>query len=505
MFKMVDHVNVFFQSSGSQWLLPISDYFGFPLEMVNFLACQLFALLSAFWFRLYLSPCHSNPVVRHAVATLLGITFLIYCFGWSSTHFLAVVLANYLIMTQAEINHVHRYSMVMAMGYLTVCQVSRLVIFKYGILSTDFSGPLMIMTQKITSLAFQLHDGMCKKAEELTSEQKLLALNVRPSLVEYLSYNLNFLSVLVGPFNNYKDYINFIEGTHVSSRLRRQSSTCNGHNVYYKIQHPSPLSAVWKKLLVCSGCMLFFFIVTRSLPILYNVNPHFVSHAPFITRLTYSLLSMQAARPKFYFAWTLGDAINNAAGFGFEGLDENGKASWNLISNLNIIGIETATSYKTFIDNWNIQTGKWLKTVCYDRVQRHRIALTFILSALWHGAYPGYYFSFITSILITLVARAVRKLFRHHFLSSRGLKLGYDILTWVSTQLAISYTFMPFLLLGVEPTMVYYRSMYFHVHIISILAMFVLYPKLKSKVPSGAKRTSAQCLQVYCNNNDKTS
>lgn len=49
---------------------------------MNFLACQLFALAAAFWFRLYLSPSHANPLVRHAVATLLGIAFLIFCFGW---------------------------------------------------------------------------------------------------------------------------------------------------------------------------------------------------------------------------------------------------------------------------------------------------------------------------------------------------------------------------------------------------------------------------------------
>lgn len=46
------------------------------------MACQLFALAAAFWFRLYLSPHHANPLVRHAVATLLGIAFLIFCFGW---------------------------------------------------------------------------------------------------------------------------------------------------------------------------------------------------------------------------------------------------------------------------------------------------------------------------------------------------------------------------------------------------------------------------------------
>lgn len=57
-------------------LLPVSP------TQVNFLTCQLFALAAAFWFRLYLSPSHANPLVRHAVASLLGIAFLIFCFGW---------------------------------------------------------------------------------------------------------------------------------------------------------------------------------------------------------------------------------------------------------------------------------------------------------------------------------------------------------------------------------------------------------------------------------------
>lgn len=36
------------------------------------------------------------------------------------------------------------------------------------------------------------------------------------------------------------------------------------------------------------------------------------------------------------------DAVNNAAGYGFEGLDESGRPSWDLVSNLNIVGIEVA-------------------------------------------------------------------------------------------------------------------------------------------------------------------
>lgn len=36
------------------------------------------------------------------------------------------------------------------------------------------------------------------------------------------------------------------------------------------------------------------------------------------------------------------DAVNNAAGYGFSGMDEKGKPTWDLIRNLNILGIEVS-------------------------------------------------------------------------------------------------------------------------------------------------------------------
>lgn len=499
----MEPVETTFKSTGALWLLPLSEYLGFPVDQLNFMVCQLLSLAAAFWFRLYLSPSHTNPLVRHAVATLFGIAILIFCFGWYASHMLTVVFASYLIIHKGDIDNVHRYTMVWAMGYLTLCQIIRVYIFNYGILSTDFSGPLMMVTQKITILAFQLHDGMCKEPDRLNPDQKLLAIKQKPSLIAYLSYNLNFLSVLVGPCSDYKDYIDFIEGRHISSRLH--SHTCNGHNGYAKQVEPSPMRAVCRKLLICAGCVLFFLIVTRSLPITYNVDPDFVANASFLTKLTYAFFSVQASRPKFYFAWTLADAVNNAAGFGFSGMDENGKPTWELLCNLNIVGIETATSYKTFIDNWNIRTGIWLKMVCYDRATRYRLPLTFVLSALWHGLYPGYYFTFLTGIPFTIAARAIRKSIRHYFLGSKILKLGYDIVTWAATQLAICYTVMPFLLIAVEPTMIYYRSMYFHGHILSILAAVVLHRKHNHRdrsAPNKPSAVSSECQPVHCNNNE---
>ncbi|KAF7708378.1 lysophospholipid acyltransferase 1 isoform X1 [Silurus meridionalis] len=461
--------DILLQTTGCTWLSPISTFLGVPLDQVNFIMCQMFGLAAASWFRLYLSPQRVGPAVRHAVASFLGSMFIIFSFGWYSLHVFMMSFICYVILHRASVHTVHWYSMIVAMGYLTACQVSRVIIFNYGVLATDFSGPLMMMVQKITTLAFQLHDGKCHKQEELTEEQRRLAVVTPPSLLEYLSYTLNFMSILVGPCSNYRDYTEFIEGHHVHSKLKHNIQ----QNGYHTHADPSPVRAVCQKLMVCLGCLFWFFTITRRFPISLNVEPGFVNEASFLSRLAYAFISIQASRPKFYFAWTIADAVHNAAGYGISGLDQKGRVSWDLISNIHIWKIETATSFKMFIDNWNIQTGVWLKSVCYDRVPYFRTPLTFMLSALWHGVYPGYYFTFLTGIPITLTARAARRNFRHYFLHSRSVKLVYDVITWAVTQLTICYAVLPFLVLAVEPTVIYYRSMYFYVHIISILGMLI--------------------------------
>ncbi|ETE68526.1 Lysophospholipid acyltransferase 1, partial [Ophiophagus hannah] len=416
---------------------------------INFVACQLCALLAAFWFRLYLRPNQTNSAVRHAFATILGIYFALFCFGWYSIHIFTLVMIGYFIMNMASISNIHsvlakmfhtinaydsRYSFLVAMGYLTLCHISRIYIFQYGILTTDFSGPLMIVTQKITTLAFQVHDGIGRKAEDLTSEQKQLAIKTRPSLLEYLSYHLNFMSIIAGPCSNFKDYIEFIEGRHVQMKLLKVSwkqRNCD------RFPDPSPVGVILQKLGITLLSLVVFLTLTKTFPATYIVDDQFMNRSSFLTRLA--------------------DAINNAAGFGFNGVDEKGIYRWDLLSNLNIRNIEMATSFKMYVENWNIQTTAWLKRVCYDRTSWYPTALTFLLSALWHGVYPGYYFTFTTGIFMTLAARRVRNNCRHVFISSKVLKVGYDLVTWLATQLSVCYTVAPFVLLAVEPTIKLYN------------------------------------------------
>ncbi|XP_062985848.1 lysophospholipid acyltransferase 1 [Elgaria multicarinata webbii] len=468
---MAEAAGIPYRTTGSTLLHPLSDLLGIPLDQVNFVACQLFALLAAFWFRLYLSPSHTNSGVRHAFATILGIYFAVFCFGWYSIHIFVLVMISYGIMNMASIHNIHRYSFVAAMGYLTLCHISRIYIFHYGILTTDFSGPLMVVTQKITTLAFQVHDRIGRKAEELTTEQNQLAIKTRPSLLEYLSYQLNFMSIIAGPCSNYKDYVAFIEGRHVRMKLLEVNWKKRGHD---KLPDPSPLGAVLHKLCVTLVSLLLFLTLTKNFPVTYIVDKQFISKTSFLSRLGFLYVVMQASKPKYYFAWTLADVINNAAGYGFSGVDERGNFHWNLLSNLNIRKIEMATSFKMYVENWNIQTTAWLKRVCYDRAPRYPTALTFLLSALWHGVYPGYYFTFVTGIFMTLAARAVRNSCRHFFISPKPLKMSYDMATWLVTQLSVCYTVAPFVLLAVEPTIILYRSLYFHMHILCILVLLFL-------------------------------
>uniref|UniRef100_A0A5F8GUE0 Membrane bound O-acyltransferase domain containing 2 n=1 Tax=Monodelphis domestica TaxID=13616 RepID=A0A5F8GUE0_MONDO len=426
-------------TTGSTLLQPLSNAVQLPIDQVNFVVCQLFALLAAVWFRTYLHSSKTSSFIRHVVATLLGLYLSLFCFGWYALHFLVQSGISYSIMIIIGVENMHN--------------------------------PMMIITQKITSLAYEIHDGMFRKEEELTPSQRGLAVRRMPSLLEYLSYNCNFMGILAGPLCSYKDYITFIEGR---SYQVTQTEANGKEERQYERTEPSPNIAVMQKLLVCGLSLLFHLTVSKTLPVEYNIDDHFQATASLPTKVIYLYISIMAARPKYYFAWTLADAINNAAGFGFKGYDKNGKECWDLISNLRIQQIEFSTSFKMFLDNWNIQTALWLKRVCYERASFSPTIQTFILSAIWHGVYPGYYLTFLTGMVMTLAARTMRNNIRHNFIEPPEVKLFYDVITWITTQVAISYTVVPFVLLSIKPSILFFSSWYYCLHITGILVVVLL-------------------------------
>lgn len=54
-------------------------------------------------------------------------------------------------------------------------------------------------------------------------------------------------------------------------------------------------------------------------------------------------------------------------------------------------------------------TNRWLRMIVYERVNNYATILTYALSAVWHGFYPGYYLTFASGALFTFAARTVCK------------------------------------------------------------------------------------------------
>ncbi|XP_078538707.1 membrane-bound glycerophospholipid O-acyltransferase 2-like [Lissotriton helveticus] len=456
----------------------VREFRGLPDKQKDFLICQFSALCAAVLFRRYLHPVHTSPAIRHAVATLLGLYICMFCFGWYTALLVGDVLLCYGILLTADRKHVHIYSLAVAMCCLVAVQVMYYVDDDKE--SSEITGAIMIITQKITKVAFELHDGTAKKAESLNPGQKLRAIRRLPGPLEYLSYHFNFLGIVAGPLCSFKDYVSFIEGRCYSSKEKSSPGSLE----------PSPTSAVMDKLGRCCLLLGLHLTLSKAFPVTYNLDESFLAAAHLPQRLGYMYLSMFACRPKYYFLWTMADAINNAAGFGFSGYDKDGKPCWDLLTNLNILKIETSTSLKMLIDNWNIHTSAWLKEICYERCPVHPMLATFLLSALWHGVFPGYYLAFLSSLIMSLAGQAVRRNLRHHFTHSLVHKRFYDVLTWMATQVSNSYSLAPFILLSLEPSLRFYRSWWYIFHILALLLILLL-PQKRVSFPNGNSKAGS--------------
>jgi lysophospholipid acyltransferase len=119
-------------------------------------------------------------------------------------------------------------------------------------------------------------------------------------------------------------------------------------------------------------------------------------------------------RLKYYGVWLLTEGACILTGLGYKGIDpKTGKVNWNRLQNVNPIGLETAQNSRAYLENWNINTNKWLRNYVYLRVTpkgrkpgfRASLA-TFGTSAFWHGFYPGYYLSFVFAAFIQTAAKS---------------------------------------------------------------------------------------------------
>jgi len=102
--------------------------------------------------------------------------------------------------------------MVFSIGYLACIHTKRLI-YNYGAYNLDITGPLMVMVQRVSGLAFSIHDGMACDEKKLTPFRRKYITLKKPTVIEYYGYLFQFQSILAGPNILFRDYVQFIDGS----------------------------------------------------------------------------------------------------------------------------------------------------------------------------------------------------------------------------------------------------------------------------------------------------
>ncbi|XP_021379722.1 lysophospholipid acyltransferase 1-like isoform X2 [Mizuhopecten yessoensis] len=339
--------------------------------------------------------------------------------------------------------------------------------YDYGGFSLDVTGPMMLMTQKVTSVAFSLHDGMDVPDVTLSEDQRKNCIRKKPSMLMYYSYMFSFHDIMSGPLVFYDDYLSFIDGS--STKVPPPNKEKNHNN---KAREPSPNAAMVETSLVAIVTGVLMLLTPIYFPISTMADDTFLYKTNIIYRNLYMIIAVSLHRSKYYFAWKLGELSNLGAGLGFRGYDEEGKEKWDLLTNISIWKLETSTSLKVFIDSWNLNTVVWLRRVIYERAPPSvKTMAVFACSSVWHGLYPGYYVTFVSTALAVMAARKMRRNVRHHFQTSEAKRIFYDSVTFIATRLAGGYLMSPFCLLEFTASIKLLISVGFHIHILSAGAL----------------------------------
>lgn len=140
---------------------------------------------------------------------------------------------------------------------------------------------------------------------------------------------------------------------------------------------------------------------------------------------------------------------------------------------------------------------KWLRTTVYERLcdkdspswrKNGSQLATFVVSAFWHGFYPGFYFSFVAFAFLNVLSQMGTKFVRPFFLRKDGspnsLKPLYDFITWILVQTAFYYCANPFKQMSLQNVVATWNSVYwvFHLAGLGALLFYLLFGSLLLKL-----------------------
>ncbi|KAJ3022079.1 lysophospholipid acyltransferase [Thoreauomyces humboldtii] len=320
--------------------------------------------------------------------------------------------------------------------------------------SFDHTAPLMVLVIKLSSYAWAAYDGT-RKPEDLSEDQRNLAIRETPSLLEFMGYTFFFGGFLVGPSFEFVDYKNSVE------------------NKPPFTNRPSSIIPTLKAVGAALACAGIFYKYGDAFSYHKCLTPEFMK-LPMWSRVLFMQLAGGIMRLKYYSAWKLSEGACDLAGIGWNGYSE-GKPQWDRVQNIDITKFETAPNPKKAFEHWNKNTGLWLRRYVYLRITDFGVkstavaaVLTYTASGFWHGFRPGFYLTFLTGSFLNITGRTLRRNVRPLFLGDSKLarfKPLYDLAGWALTIGSINYLVAPFVVHSIPNSLAVWRANNFMLHI----------------------------------------
>ncbi|XP_053149083.1 ghrelin O-acyltransferase [Hemicordylus capensis] len=387
---------------------------------VLFHATALYQLAAFPFAILFQYLCTFRYLSIHARYTFLligGILLACAAMGCYALLIFISVFCTVTIICVASPQQVHKWVFFFQMTWQTLCHLG--LQYKEYYLQEDacvgFSitvSALMLMTQKVTSLALDIHERKVRMG--LPSDGRRSLWRHLLQALPFCAYLLSFPTLLGGPLCSFYRF---------QAWLKRTSS-------------PSPASPLWTATQKALGALMVGFLKPIVRVCLCPQDDLFTcTHSGCIYVVWTSALLF---RLTYYSHWMLDESLFLAAGLGLALGHGQYEGAADVLLDTDIWTLETTHRLAVFTRSWNKSTAQWLRRLIFQRSSFHPLLATFAFSAWWHGLYPGQVFGFLCW------AVGVEADYRiHHFFSSTvkspSQRLLYQTLTWCHTQLIMAY------------------------------------------------------------------
>ncbi|XP_072262907.1 ghrelin O-acyltransferase [Pyxicephalus adspersus] len=310
---------------------------------------------------------------------------------------------------------VHKWTFLLQMSWQTVCHLwlmyrqyylEETMPVKLSILISS----LMILTQKVTYLAIDLHERKITfTVKQCTKEKSSHPQEGRSNVLAILSYLMFFPALLGGPLCSFVDFQQQVNKVSLCPNFRPAWMLIKGVTMFMLLQ-------ILRAVLLEKITFQCDLMDCRHLDCIYVMWS-----TALIFKLTY------------YSHWLLDEALFHTAGFSI--------CSHAVVSDINIFTLETTNKISVFARTWNKSTTMWLRRLVFGNCRTRPVLCTFAFSAWWHGLYPGQIFGFLCW---GLMVEADYRIHKNLDCASKPwyIRYLYKICTWLQTQFIIAFVMM---------------------------------------------------------------